>query len=51
MMIGNKKDLEDQRDVTYEEASNFAKENGLIFLEASAKTCVVLASSHCAAGR
>jgi Ras-related protein Rab-14 len=38
MMIGNKKDLEDQRDVTYEEASNFAKENGLIFLEASAKT-------------
>jgi GTPase SAR1 family protein len=40
MMIGNKKDLEDQRDVTYEEASNFAKENGLIFLEASAKTYV-----------
>jgi len=28
MMIGNKKDSEDQRDVSYEEASNFAKENG-----------------------
>eukprot|EP01087_Luapelamoeba_hula_P021977 TRINITY_DN778_c0_g1_i1.p1 TRINITY_DN778_c0_g1~~TRINITY_DN778_c0_g1_i1.p1 ORF type:complete len:211 (-),score=31.45 TRINITY_DN778_c0_g1_i1:196-828(-) len=38
MMIGNKKDVEDQRDVTFEEASNFAKENGLIFLETSAKT-------------
>ncbi|KAL6052750.1 Ras-related protein Rab-14 [Balamuthia mandrillaris] len=38
MLIGNKQDLEDQRDVSYEEASNFAKENGLIFLEASAKT-------------
>jgi Ras-related protein Rab-14 len=38
MMIGNKKDLEEQRDVTFEEARNFAQENGLIFLEASAKT-------------
>ena len=38
MLIGNKIDLEDQRDVTFEEANNFAKENGLIFLEASAKT-------------
>jgi len=38
MLIGNKSDLDDQRDVTYEEASAFAEENGLIFLEASAKT-------------
>ena len=38
MLIGNKKDLEDQRDVTYEEASQFAEENGLIFVETSAKT-------------
>jgi len=38
MLIGNKKDLSAQRDVTYEEASAFAEENGLIFLEASAKT-------------
>jgi len=38
MLIGNKKDLEAQRDVTFEEATQFAKENGLIFLESSAKT-------------
>ena len=29
MLIGNKSDLDDQRDVTYEEASAFAEENGL----------------------
>lgn len=38
MLIGNKKDLDAQRDVTYEEAAQFAKENGLIFIESSAKT-------------
>lgn len=38
IMIGNKSDLEAQRDVTYEEAKQFADENGLLFLEASAKT-------------
>lgn len=27
-----------QRDVTYEEAKQFAEENGLMFVEASAKT-------------
>lgn len=37
-LIGNKCDLEAQRDVTYEEASKFAEENGLMFVEASAKT-------------
>ena len=37
-MIGNKKDFDDKRDVSYEEASQFAEENGLIFLETSAKT-------------
>ncbi|PIK60842.1 putative ras-related protein [Apostichopus japonicus] len=37
-LIGNKSDLEAQRDVTYEEAKQFAEENGLLFLEASAKT-------------
>lgn len=37
-LIGNKSDLETQRDVTTEEASQFAKENNLIFLETSAKT-------------
>jgi len=38
MLVGNKKDLEDQRDVTYEEANKFAEENGLLFIESSAKT-------------
>ncbi|XP_061528671.1 ras-related protein Rab-14-like isoform X3 [Phyllopteryx taeniolatus] len=38
ILIGNKGDLEAQRDVTYEEAKQFADENGLLFLEASAKT-------------
>ena len=40
-MIGNKSDLTEQREVPYEEAAQFAKENGLIFCEASAKRCVV----------
>eukprot|EP01120_Amphizonella_sp_Union-15-10_P016528 TRINITY_DN8762_c0_g1_i2.p1 TRINITY_DN8762_c0_g1~~TRINITY_DN8762_c0_g1_i2.p1 ORF type:complete len:225 (-),score=42.05 TRINITY_DN8762_c0_g1_i2:95-721(-) len=38
MLIGNKKDMESHRDVTHEEAKAFAEENGIIFLEASAKT-------------
>lgn len=38
ILIGNKKDLEDKRQVTYEEGETFAKENGLMFLETSAKT-------------
>jgi len=37
-LIGNKSDLEAQRDVTYDEAKLFAEENGLMFIEASAKT-------------
>jgi len=37
-LIGNKSDLEAQRDVSFEEASAFAAENGLTFVETSAKT-------------
>jgi len=37
-LIGNKCDLDSQRDVTYDEAKQFADENGLTFLETSAKT-------------
>lgn len=37
-LIGNKADLEDQRDVSYEEAKKLADENGLMFLECSAKS-------------
>ena len=38
ILIGNKRDLENKRQVTYEEGEAFAKENGLMFLETSAKT-------------
>lgn len=31
ILIGNKADLEAQRDVTYEEAKQFAEENGMFF--------------------
>jgi len=38
MQIGNKSDLEHRRAVSYAEGEAFAREHGLIFLEASAKT-------------
>jgi len=38
MLIGNKSDLEHRRAVSYKEGEAFAEENGLIFLETSAKT-------------
>jgi len=38
MLIGNKSDLSHRRSVTTEEGQSFADENGLIFLETSAKT-------------
>ncbi|KAH8298415.1 hypothetical protein KR044_002437 [Drosophila immigrans] len=38
LLVGNKKDLEEARDVTFLEASSFAQENELIFLETSART-------------
>ena len=38
MLIGNKADLDSRRQVSTEEGERFAKENGLIFMETSAKT-------------
>jgi Ras-related protein Rab-4B len=38
ILIGNKKDLEADREVTFLEASRFAQENELMFLETSALT-------------
>lgn len=38
MLIGNKCDLAHRRAVSTEEGEQFAKENGLVFLETSAKT-------------
>lgn len=37
VLVGNKTDMETQRDVTYEEGKAFAQSNGLTFLECSAK--------------
>ena len=37
ILIGNKRDLENKREVSYKEGETFAKKNGLIFLEISAK--------------
>lgn len=37
-LIGNKCDLSHRRAVSKEEGEQFAKENGLLFMEASAKT-------------
>ena len=38
MFVGNNCDLAHRRVVSKEEGEQFAKENGLLFLEASAKT-------------
>ncbi|XP_022152163.1 ras-related protein RABB1b-like [Momordica charantia] len=38
MLVGNKADLTHQRLVSKEEGEQFAKQNGLLFLEASSKT-------------
>jgi Ras-related protein Rab-14 len=38
LVLGNKGDLDGQREVTYDEAKRFADENDLLFLETSAKT-------------
>jgi Ras-related protein Rab-2A len=38
MLIGNKCDLDQRRQVSTEEGERFAKDNGLIFMETSAKT-------------
>jgi len=38
ILIGNKTDLGDKREVSTEEGERFAKENGIFFMETSAKT-------------
>ena len=37
-VVGNKSDLDDRREVNSDEGENFAKEQGFIFAEVSAKT-------------
>lgn len=38
VLVGNKVDMEAKRAVTIDEAKQFAQENGLIYIETSAKT-------------
>ena len=38
ILVGNKTDLEDKREVSYEEGSIYAQKNGMLFFECSAKT-------------
>ena len=38
VLVGSKRDLEASREVSYEEAAQFARDNRLVFMEASAKT-------------
>lgn len=38
LLVGTKSDLQVQREVSFEEANNFAQENGLLYIETSAKT-------------
>ena len=37
ILVGNKSDLDDQRDISVEEAQAFADQNALLFIETSAK--------------
>ena len=45
-LAGNKSDLGTRRTVEYEEANGYAEENGLLFMETSAKVSLVCHSYH-----
>ena len=45
ILIGNKIDLEDKREVTFQEGEEFAKKNDLFFLETSAKNFINIKES------
>ncbi|KAF8563755.1 hypothetical protein P879_07480 [Paragonimus westermani] len=49
-LAGNKLDLEFQRAVTTEQAQAYATENGLIFMETSAKDCTNISELFTAVG-
>ena len=39
MLVGNKIDREQDREISREEGTRFAKKHSMLFIEASAKTC------------
>ena len=39
MLVGNKIDQEDRREVTRDEGARFARKHSMLFIEASARTC------------
>eukprot|EP01064_Diplonema_japonicum_P016253 TRINITY_DN24253_c0_g1_i1.p1 TRINITY_DN24253_c0_g1~~TRINITY_DN24253_c0_g1_i1.p1 ORF type:complete len:206 (+),score=43.99 TRINITY_DN24253_c0_g1_i1:52-669(+) len=51
MLIGNKQDMEQSREVSYEEAAKFAEEHSLLFHECSAKTGLNVEEAFVKTGR
>ena len=47
MIIGNKMDLNDKREVSYDEANAFCEENGLDYIETSAKESTNIEAAFC----
>jgi len=45
VLIGNKNDLENERQISYDEGESFAEKNGLLFFETSAKTSSKIAEA------
>ncbi|CAF0948523.1 unnamed protein product [Adineta steineri] len=39
MLVGNKIDQKDSREITYDEGDRFARKHSMLFIEASARTC------------
>jgi small GTP-binding protein len=50
-LVGNKTDLDSKRTVTSEEGERFARDNGLIFMEASAKSNINVEEAFESTGR
>jgi Ras-related protein Rab-2A len=46
MLIGNKSDLEERRVVSAQEGAKFASDNGLLFMETSAKTATNISAGN-----
>eukprot|EP00659_Diplonema_papillatum_P002025 gene2025-biopygen1991 len=51
MLIGNKQDMDQSREVSFEEAQKFATEHGLLFHECSAKTGLNVEEAFVKTGR